>query len=111
MSLDANNLVFNTGEPAYAVDRNGQIVAWNKAASQTFGYPESTAVNSGCWELLHGRDVFGNQYCGERCPHREMAIQHQPIKRCRLQLRKSSGQYGEYTVSTIAMCEQPDNEF
>ena len=60
MTLGANSIVFNTGEPAYAVDRNGRIVAWNEAAAHTFGYSESTALNANCWELLAGQDIFGN---------------------------------------------------
>ena len=71
MTLGASRIVFNTGEPAYAVDRNGRIVAWNDAASATFGIAEDKAVGSCCWDTLCGRDVFGNLYCGEHCPHRE----------------------------------------
>ena len=111
MPLGARKIVFNTGEPAYAVDRNGRIVAWNRAASKTFGHAESAALNANCWELLRGRDVFGNQYCGEHCPHREMALRHKAINRCRLQLRHASGHFGEYTISTIALFDEPGKEF
>ena len=111
MPLGASKIVFNTGEPAYAVDRNGRIVAWNQAASKTFGHSESVALNANCWELLRGRDVFGNQYCGERCPHREMALKRKSINRCRLQLRHASGRFGEYAISTIALFDEPGKEF
>lgn len=111
MSLGASRIVFNTGEPAYAVDRNGRIVAWNKPAAKTLGHSESAAVNANCWKLLRGRDIFGNRYCSERCPHREMAFRGESINRCRLQLRHASGQYGEYTMSSIAMFDRPGKEF
>jgi PAS domain S-box-containing protein len=111
MALGASNIVFNTGEPAYAVDRNGRIVAWNAAASDVFGYPEDTALDVNCWELLRGRDVFGNRYCVEHCPHREMALRRQTINRFRMQFRNASGQYGEYSVSAIALFEKAGGEF
>ena len=66
--------IFSTSETAYAVDRDGQIVVWNQAAEQTFGYTESEAFGQQCWKLLPGRDVFGNQSCCEGCPVRATAF-------------------------------------
>jgi len=65
---------FRTSEAAFAVDRNGQIVAWNQAAKRTFGYTKSRALGKRCWELLSGRDIFGNQSCCEGCPVRAAAF-------------------------------------
>lgn len=101
----AHNLVSTTGDPAYAVDGAARIVAWNKAAEQTFGYAQSAAVGANCWELLQGRDIFGNQYCDQRCPHREMAARGKPINRCRMQFRLTGGTYAEFILSTLAWQE------
>jgi PAS domain S-box-containing protein len=68
MASGTHSVIFATGEPAYAVDRDGTIVAWNTAASRAFGYPGAQALGRKCWELLQGQDAFGNQYCCERCP-------------------------------------------
>lgn len=68
-----------TGDPAFAVNRSGVIVLWNSAAEHMFGYPSSTVMGCHCWKLLSGRDTFGNQYCCERCPLREMAFDHHPV--------------------------------
>ncbi len=111
MTLGASSIVFNTGEPAYAVDRNGRVVAWNEAACKTFGYPESKALEANCWELLGGKDIFGNDYCGARCPHREMALRHKSINRCRMRFRSASGRYDEFTVSAIALFDKPGQEY
>lgn len=102
---NANNLLFTTGEPAYAVDDGGRIVAWNKAAERTFGFSRSTAIGANCWELLQGRDVFDNQYCGRRCPHREMAFKSTPINRCRMRFRLANGRYADYLLSTLTLQE------
>ncbi|HET6593392.1 MAG TPA: LuxR C-terminal-related transcriptional regulator [Xanthomonadales bacterium] len=101
-------MIFATGEPAYAVDRYGTIVAWNAAASRTLGYPASEALGKKCWELLQGRDAFGNQYCGERCPLREMAFQHKAVNRCRMSFHTAERQWRGFTVTTLALFDSRD---
>lgn len=98
-----HSIVFDTGEPAYAVDRNGTIVAWNPAATRAFGHPDSIAVGRKCFELLQGQDTFGNQYCCERCPLREMAFQHKSVNRCRLYFKAADGQLKSFVVSTLVL--------
>ena len=103
MVPESHGMVFNTGEPAYAVDRHGTIVAWNPAASQTFGYSEEQSVGGKCWELLQGRDAYDNEYCGESCPLRRMALEHRSVNRCRLHFRTAFGERRAYTVTTLAL--------
>lgn len=110
MVPSAHNLLFTTGEPAYAVDDTGCIVAWNKAAERTFGFDQSDAVGANCWELLQGRDVFDNQYCGRRCPHREMAARAKPINRCRIRFRLANGDYADFLLSTLTFQEAPGRQ-
>ena len=56
--MRASKSLYSTGEPAYAVNRDGVIMAWNPAAESTFGFSESEAIGEHCWELLAGRDLF-----------------------------------------------------
>ena len=98
-----HGMVFNTGEPAYAVDRHGTIVAWNPAASRTFGYSAEESVGGKCWELLQGRDAYDNEYCGESCPLRRMALARRSVNRCRLHFRTALGERRAYTVTTLAL--------
>lgn len=108
MASGTHSMIFSTGEPAYAVDRDGTIVGWNNAASRTFGYPSSRAVGSKCWQLLRGQDAFGNQYCGERCPMREMALQRKSVNRCRMSFRTASEKLQPFTVTTLALFDSRD---
>ena len=71
--------MLSTGEPAYAVDREGIIRAWNSAAESAFGHSQERALGCRCWELLAGRDLFGNRYCCRGCPLRETAFRHQSV--------------------------------
>lgn len=99
----SHRMVFNTGEPAYAVDPHGTIVAWNPAASRTFGFPVKKALGCKCWELLQGRDAFDNDYCGESCPIRRMALSHRSVNRCRMSFRTAAGAHQAYTVTMLAL--------
>ena len=101
---------FRTSEAAFAVDRNGQIVAWNQAAKRTFGYTKSRALGQRCWELLSGRDIFGNQSCCEGCPVRAAAFTNEPINRFQIDFKTASQERKRFTVSTLMLFNGPGKE-
>jgi PAS domain S-box-containing protein len=103
MASNTHSMIFATGEPAYAVNRDGTIVAWNAAASRAFGYRSPQAVGRKCWELLQGQDTFGNQYCAERCPMREMAAQQKAVNRCQMIFRTAGEERQRFTVTTLVL--------
>jgi DNA-binding CsgD family transcriptional regulator len=108
--MRASRALFSTGEPAYAVDHQGVIVAWNPAAERTFGYTEKEAMGQHCWELLAGQDLFGNQYCCEGCPLREMAFQHKPIKSSEMFFRTATNELKRCSVATLVVNDGSHNE-
>jgi DNA-binding CsgD family transcriptional regulator len=108
MASSTHSMIFATGEAAYAVDHDGTIVAWNPAATRAFGYPRSQAVGSKCWDLLQGQDTFGNQYCSERCPLRDMASQHKAVNRCRMSFRTADAERQAFTVTTLVLFDTHD---
>jgi len=102
--------MFRTSETAYAVDRDGLIVAWNQAAEKTFGYTEFEALGKSCWELLGGRDVFGNQLCCSGCPIRTTAFNDEKINRFQIFFDTASQQSTRFTVSTLMLLNDAGNE-
>jgi DNA-binding CsgD family transcriptional regulator len=103
MAAGTHNMIFATGEPAFAVGGDGTILGWNTAASRALGYPSSQAVGRKCWELLQGQDAFDNQYCCERCPLLAMAVQHKPVNRCRMSFRTADEKLQVFTVTTLVL--------
>ena len=101
---------FRTSEAAFAVDRNGQIVAWNQAAKRTFGYTKSEALGEHCWKLLSGRDIFGNQSCCEGCPVRAAAFANESINRFQIDFKTATQKRKKYTVSTLMLFNGPGKE-
>lgn len=106
----AGKYIFSTSEPTYAVDRSGQIVAWNSAAKCTFGYTEKDALGNKCWELLSGQDIFGNPSCCEGCPIRAAAFAKKPIKRFQVDFETADCKRKRFTVSTLVLFDGPNQE-
>ena len=98
--IEVRNM-FTTSEAAYAVDRNGKIIAWNSAAEKTFEISETEAIGQSCWELLSGQDIFGNRLCCEGCPIRASAFRKEPVNRFQIYFRTASNECKQFTVSTM----------
>jgi len=108
--LEDRKPAFRTSETAYAVDRDGLIVDWNQSAVQTFGFTESEALGQRCWELLSGRDVFGNQLCCEGCPIRVTAFGNEPINNFQVDFLTAELRRNRFTVRTLMLFNEPGEE-
>jgi DNA-binding CsgD family transcriptional regulator len=53
--------------PAMATDVVGHLIFWNRAAERFFGRPAAQVLGRRCYDVLGGRDVFGNRFCHENC--------------------------------------------
>lgn len=101
--MDSVPLVDSTNDPAFATDADGRILSWNRAAEELFGYSSRNVIGLSCWDLLDGRDVFGNRYCGPGCPLLRMAVQQEATHRCLLEYKASDGSAVRAEVSTISV--------
>lgn len=54
--------------PAIATDSAARIVFWNRAAERLLGRRATDTLGRLCYDVLGGRDVFGNRFCYETCP-------------------------------------------
>jgi len=108
MNIQTGHVI--TGDPAFAVDRNGVVVLWNEASEEVFGYPEVDALGKKCWELLCGHDINGNRYCFENCPLIEMAFLHEPVHAFKSSFDTSSHQQKQFSVSCVTVFDKPGDE-
>lgn len=61
--------VLAAGEPAaFATDSRDRVVFWNRGAAALLGRRAEEAIGRHCYEVLGGRDAFGNRFCYANCP-------------------------------------------
>lgn len=68
-----------TAEAAFATDGQGRILGWNRAARDLFGHEADSVVGQRCFQVLEGKDLFGNRFCGPTCPVRQMIRRREPV--------------------------------
>ena len=65
--------------PALASDNNHHIVFWNRGAERIFGRTAAEALGRRCYDVMGGRDVFGNRFCGVDCAVMAMTRRREPV--------------------------------
>lgn len=101
---------FITGDPAFAVNQSGVIVLWNEAAEECFGISCDEALGQKCWELMSGEDSFGNRYCCEHCPIREMGFLHEPVHHFKPMFKTADNKSKQFDVSCLTIYDDSDTE-
>lgn len=100
---DVAELVAGTGDPAFAVDGEHTIIAWNRAAEEFFGYRAEDVIGRGCAPIVGGRDEQGHILCNTLCPLL-VAVQHGTRPRVmELQVRRRTGEPVWVSMSTIVL--------
>jgi DNA-binding CsgD family transcriptional regulator len=68
--------IAGSDEAVFAFDGNDLIILWNKACERLLGRPAYQVLGRRCYDVLCGRDVHGNRYCGASCPITTQARTH-----------------------------------
>lgn len=101
---------FVSGDAAFVVDKDGVIVSWNSKAEELFNFTTHQAIGERCWRLLSGKDVFGNQYCCERCPLMKMALNHESVNKFQALLKTCSNGYEKFNINCLVLYGNPGDE-
>ena len=95
--------IIDKTESAFASNRNGRIVEWNESAQRLLGHASSDVVGRHCFEVLDGKDIFGNRFCHERCAVRCMIGRREPLNHWQLNYRTASSDRINVLVSAIVL--------
>lgn len=101
--MNGSEVVATTADPAFAVNCEGKIIAWNPAASLALGYRRAEILGRCCWTVFEGLDSSSNRYCGKACPIRTMACEGEPIHRTQIFFRSASGAPTPFNMSSIVV--------
>jgi len=87
---EVRSLVESTADPAFAVDEEGTIVAWNRSAVEWMGVRQEQVIGRPCGEIICGKDECG-PVCSENCVVRQMIQRTQPVKNFDIQVPTKQG--------------------
>ena len=93
----------STTDPAFAVDGEGKITAWNSAAETALGYSRRNALGKFCFEVICGKDRFGNEVCQRECLVLRSLREGKPVRRFRMHVRAGSGHYVEAECASLCI--------
>ena len=106
---DLSKLLDGTADAAFAVNNQGLICAWNRAAQKLFGYSASEALDKPCAPLFQGRSSLGTEICGEPCSLIECAVLHKETPSYDMEVKVRSGRRLWVNVSILVFRDERTN--
>jgi DNA-binding CsgD family transcriptional regulator len=100
-SSEVLDVLSQSDTPALATDIGGHIVFWNRAAERLLGRPTNQVLGRRCYDVLGGRDSFGNRFCHENCSVVSMTRKGEPVQGFELVLGGSPKQEQSINVSIL----------
>jgi PAS domain S-box-containing protein len=95
-----------TADGAFAVDEQGLVCSWNRAAEKLFGYKKSEVLDRPCAHLFQGKGSLGNQICAEPCSVIECAVGHREISNYDMEVETRRGKRLWVNVSILAFHDE-----
>ena len=83
-------MIESTADPSFAVDSEGSITAWNRAAEKLFGPSAVKALGMWCGEILKGADECG-VVCSANCTVRQAIETRHPLSNFDLEVDTIQG--------------------
>jgi len=90
-----------TDDGGFAIDAEGRIVLWNRAAESMLGYTVREAVGRRCCDLLMGDDDNGNHLCCRGCHIVDLVKLRTPVHSFDMRTRTKTGSAIWVNVSTL----------
>jgi PAS domain S-box-containing protein len=100
--MTPEQVLSSTASPAFAVDGDLRIVGMNRPAELLLGYDAAEVRGKPCYELLCGKDPFGNDFCHENCSISTMTRRREPVSNFEVQVQGASGGRVDLSVSIVS---------
>lgn len=99
----ASHLVHHASDPAFAIDHDLRVVAWNQGASTFLGYSEQDVLNRPCYSVIGAVTPDSIPVCTPGCLGRSCFAEHRPfaIETCRC--TRKDGTTVEANLASMAL--------
>jgi len=77
---DVLDVLSRSDSPALATDATGHVIFWNHAAELLLGRGGRQVMGRRCYDVVSGRDVFGNRFCHENCSVLSMSRKGESVR-------------------------------
>lgn len=104
--MKASDVVTGAGYPGFTTNSAGTILDFNRAAELILGYGRREAIGRRCYDLLCGRDQYGNRFCQKDCAIRAMARRRETVSPFSLTVASASGEPIDVRVLIVAQDER-----
>ncbi len=98
---DLLDVLAETADGAFALDRDARILLWNQAAERITGRVVRDVIGSPCCEIMQGRDLSGNTVCVPGCHIQAMSMRGALPASYDLMILHASGKRLWLNISTI----------
>lgn len=98
---DLLDVLAETADGAFALDRDARILLWNQAAERITGRAAADVIGSPCCEVMQGRDLSGNTICVPGCHIQAMSMRGALPSSYDLLIEHASGKRLWLNISTI----------
>lgn len=104
-AVDALDQIAKSGDAVFALDGNDLVILWNKRCEELLGKPAYQVLGKRCYDVMCGRDVYGNMYCCPSCPVSYQARTHteDPVGRFELDVATGDGHKKRLAITTFAI--------
>jgi PAS domain S-box-containing protein len=102
LELELFELLQSTADAAFTITECGEILSWNAAAENLFGYTAAEVVGRQCYDVLDAHGQFGNSICMRDCAVQRCARHAGPVPSFDMQTRTSTGTTVWVNVSTLS---------
>jgi DNA-binding CsgD family transcriptional regulator len=103
--VDVLEQIAKSDDAVFAFDANDLVILWNKGCERLLGRPAYEVLGRHCYDIMCGRDAFGNMYCCPSCPITVQARtgKEDPVQRFELEVAAAGGKRKKVAITTFAL--------
>jgi len=98
-----NEAFAHTADGAFAIDPEGRIVLWNRAAERMLGYSAREVLGRACCDIFVGHDDSGNRLCYPGCHIMTLVKMGDAVQSFDMRARTKAGRPIWLNLSTLSL--------